>query len=339
MILGFLIVGCSSSNVTTLPTAQQNPNQAVPTTSTQMALPPTAAETSGPAEAAKPSNPGGPGQAVSLTGDPTKGQTTFTQICAACHGPNGTKGIDNPGSNDGTVPVLNPIDATIANADPKVFATNMDLFVEHGSTPAGPSPATKMPAFGDTKILTAQQIADVLAYVIQVNQSPAAAGTAAPNQPVAQVTNAPGGPSQPGNTEAPETPVAETAEAGSKDVPKPSNPGGTGAAVTLTGDATKGQATFTSICAACHGPEGKQGIANPGSNDGTVPTLNPIDPGLVNVDPKIFAQQIDLFIEHGSTPEGPNPATKMPAFGDTKILTAQQIADVIAYVISLNPAK
>ncbi len=82
--------------------------------------------------------------------------------------------------------------------------------------------------------------------------------------------------------------------------------------------------------------EGKGGIANPGSEDGTVPALNPIDPTLYSKDARQFAQNIDLFIEHGSTPEGKNPPFKMTAFGAQRTLTQQQIADVIAYVIGLN---
>ncbi len=120
------------------------------------------------------------------------------------------------------------------------------------------------------------------------------------------------------------------------EVPEPSNPGGPGEAVNLTGDATAGATVFQQHCQVCHGPEGKGGVANPGSTDGTVPPLNPIDPGLVNSDAKIFAKNIDLFIEHGSKPEGDNPSKLMTAFGDQKVLTPQQIADVIAYVISLN---
>jgi Cytochrome c len=65
---------------------------------------------------------------------------------------------------------LNSIDATIANQDPKVFAYNIDLFVEHGSTPDGPNPALKMTTWGDTKGLTPQQIADVIAYVMSLNK-------------------------------------------------------------------------------------------------------------------------------------------------------------------------
>jgi mono/diheme cytochrome c family protein len=60
---------------------------------------------------------------------------------------------------------------------------------------------------------------------------------------------------------------------------------------------------------------------------------------MISKDLKVFAYNIDLFVEHGSTAEGPNPKEKMPAWGDTKKLTPQQIADVIAYLISLNSGK
>lgn len=126
------------------------------------------------AEAAKPSNGGGPGQAVSLTGDATKGAQVFTDNCTQCHGDQGKGGIQNPGSKDGTVPPLNPIDTSMVSADYKTFATNIDLFLEHGSTPEpakqGDTPALAMKPFGDQKLLTPQQIADVIAYVISLNK-------------------------------------------------------------------------------------------------------------------------------------------------------------------------
>ncbi len=93
---------------------------------------------------------------------------------------------------------------------------------------------------------------------------------------------------------------------------------------------------FTDNCEKCHGKEGAKGIDNPGSTDGTVPNLNPIDPGFSTKDPKQFAAQIDAFIEHGSTPDGPSPKNVMDSWGDSGKLTPQQIADVIAYVMSLN---
>jgi len=82
----------------------------------------------------------------------------------------GTQGVENPGSADGTVPVLNPIDPAIKNTDPKTFALNLDVILQNGSTPGGTSPKLSMPAFGLTNFLTQQQIADVIAYVISLNK-------------------------------------------------------------------------------------------------------------------------------------------------------------------------
>ena len=106
--------------------------------------------------------------------------------------------------------------------------------------------------------------------------------------------------------------------------------------MSLTGDATTGAEIFQANCVPCHGPEGTQGVPNAGTDDGSVPTLNPIDPALVNADRGTFAYNLDLFIQHGSTPSGPNPSISMPAWGDSGVLAQQQIADVIAYLISLN---
>ena len=84
--------------------------------------------------------------------------------------------------------------------------------------------------------------------------------------------------------------------------------------------------------------EWQGGVANPGSDDGTVPPLNPIDETLISADPQVYAYNLDLFIEHGSTPEGTNPEQICPRGATRASSTPQQIADVIAYVMSLNPA-
>ena len=136
----------------------------------------------------------------------------------------------------------------------------------------------------------------------------------------------------PGPTEA----ATATAAASNPEIARPSNPGGPGPALGLTGDATAGKAVFEANCVKCHAAEGKGGIANPGSDDGTVPPLNPIDSTLVSSEYKTFAYNLDLFIEHGSTPSGASPILTMPNWGDSGKLQPQQIADVIAYVISLN---
>jgi len=216
-------------------------------------------------------------------------------------------GVTNPGSDDGTIPPLNPIDETLIDKDPKVYATNLDLFIEHGSMPAGPNPKEKMAAWGDDKTLTPQQIADVIAYVIGLNP----AATTAP----------------------PATAVPEQAAV---EVARPSNPGGPGPALALAGSATAGETVFVDSCQKCHGEKGAGGVANPGSDDATIPPLNPIDETLIDKDPKVYATNLDLFIEHGSMPAGANPKEKMAAWGDDKTMTPQQIADVIAYVMGLN---
>jgi mono/diheme cytochrome c family protein len=112
--------------------------------------------------------------------------------------------------------------------------------------------------------------------------------------------------------------------------------GKAGSALSLGGDAQRGLEVFKSSCASCHGDQGQGGIANPGSEDGTVPALIPIDPEFVSSDRAAFARNIDKIIEHGSKPEGKNPELAMPAYGDEKKLTPQQIADVIAYIIVKN---
>lgn len=120
-------------------------------------------------------------------------------------------------------------------------------------------------------------------------------------------------------------------------VPRPSNPGDTGEAINLTGDFASGEQLFSVNCSVCHGEKGIGGVENSGSLDGTVPSLNPVDPLLVDQNIQVFKTNLDLFIQNGSTPEGTNPVFSMPAWGKSDVLSQQQIADVIAYIISLNP--
>jgi len=149
-----------------------------PATPTQLATLPTLApeaDTPGPGEpvaldVARPSNPGGPGPAIDLQGNINNGKEIFVANCQICHGEEGKGGLPNPGTTDETVPPLNPIDSTLVNADYKTFATNLDLFLEHGSVPEGPEPVRNMPAWGDRGALTPQEIADVIAYLISLNK-------------------------------------------------------------------------------------------------------------------------------------------------------------------------
>jgi ubiquinol-cytochrome c reductase cytochrome b subunit len=110
----------------------------------------------------------------------------------------------------------------------------------------------------------------------------------------------------------------------------------TGLAADIIGSAERGALLFKMECAACHGPAGTDKVPNPGSADGTVPPLNPIDRELFSKNPKQFAENIDRFIQHGSVPEGPNPKLHMLPFGDSNSLTQQQIANAEAYILKLN---
>ena len=110
-----------------------------------------------------------PGQAVYIIGSYERGSLLFKMECALCHGPDGTGRVPNPGSDDGTVPRLNPIDRELFSKDPKEFAENIDKFIQHGSTPDGPDPQLRMPPFGDSNSLTQQQIANAEAYVLHLN--------------------------------------------------------------------------------------------------------------------------------------------------------------------------
>ncbi len=110
-----------------------------------------------------------PGQAAYIIGSARHGAELFKKNCSPCHGPVGKTNVPNPGSDDGKVPDLNPIDRDIFNADAQIFAENIDRYIQHGSVPAGPSPVIRMAAFGDTTTLTQQEISNIEAYVLDLN--------------------------------------------------------------------------------------------------------------------------------------------------------------------------
>ena len=112
---------------------------------------------------------GPPGPAASMIGNVRHGGDLFAGTCRSCHGEAGEGGVRNPGSADGTVPALDPIDPMLADADPRVFAGNIDRFIQHGSTPTGPAPSLSMQAFGDSHTLTQEEIANIEAYVLSLN--------------------------------------------------------------------------------------------------------------------------------------------------------------------------
>jgi mono/diheme cytochrome c family protein len=234
-------------------------------------------------------------------GDAALGVPIFEQHCSACHGIEGQGGIG---------PTLRNNQFIQTGGDQAIFTT-----VANGR------PGTQMPAWlqANGGPLVDAQINNVIAYLHLLQ------GVAPVPSPTPEPEEA---------TETPVPPGAPTPEPA-----RPSNPGNPGPAASLAGDAARGKAEFGHYCSICHGPEGVQGYPNLGSEDGTVPELNPIDPTIANPDPKVFAANVDLFIEHGSVPDGPNPSLLMPSFGDQKMLTDQQIADIIAYIIQLNSGK
>lgn len=110
----------------------------------------------------------------------------------------------------------------------------------------------------------------------------------------------------------------------------------TGPAAGFVGNVAHGALLFQQDCESCHGTDGKGGVSNPGSDSGFVPALNPIERKLFSKDPQTFADNIDRYIQHGSTPSGNNPALRMFDYGNSYTLTQQQIANIEAYILSLN---
>lgn len=219
--------------------------------------------------------------------------------CSPCHGNQG-QGVDAP-------PLRNS-EYILSGGDQNVFDT-----IARGRT------ETEMPAWliQNGGSMSESQISDVLAYLHTLQDVPSV-------------------PPSPLDEEQEPTPTPLPPNAPTPEPARPSNPGEAGQAASMAGDIGNGQEYFGLYCSACHGPEGVQGIPNPGSDDGSVPVLNPIDSTIVDPSADIFAVNVDLFIEHGSVPEGEVPRLVMPSFGDSHMLSQEQIADLIAYIMSLN---
>ena len=131
----------------------------------------------------------------------------------------------------------------------------------------------------------------------------------------------------------------ETRNQQSKQIKSASQEKRPGQAAYIIGNARHGGDIFKEKCESCHGPQGTDKIPNPGSDDKFVPALNPIDSELFSENPERFAEKIDMFIQYGSMPSGPNPQFLMLAFGDDHTLTQQQIANIEAYILQLNGVK
>ena len=112
---------------------------------------------------------GPPAEAATLFGKWKAGKVLFEKRCASCHGPRGTGKVKNPGSDDGTVPPLQPIDPALAGNAASAFVANIDRIIQHGSIPDGPDPVLFMPNWGDSGTLSQKEIADVEAYILRLN--------------------------------------------------------------------------------------------------------------------------------------------------------------------------
>ena len=216
--------------------------------------------------------------------------------CAGCHAINGIGGVIGPHLSD----------------EANRRRTHEWLSVQI-KNPKAHFPETIMPSFNK---LTDRQVNDLIDYLLDLKSAgiPKSLSTLAQTAPVIN-------PASP-------APVLESTSSASKKL--------TGAAANIIGSAEQGGLLFATQCAGCHGPKGTGNIPNPGSNEGSVPGLNPIGRELFSKDPQGFANEIDRFIQHGSTPPGKEPSLRMPAFGDSSSLTQQQVSNIEAYILKLN---
>ena len=110
----------------------------------------------------------------------------------------------------------------------------------------------------------------------------------------------------------------------------------TGPAADMIGNVAHGTLLFQRDCESCHGTNGKGGVPNPGSLNGQVPPLNPINKNLFSNNPQTFTDNIDRIIQNGSIPKGPDPQLHMEDYGNSHALTQQEIANIEAYILNLN---
>lgn len=109
------------------------------------------------------------GPAADMIGNVAHGALLFQRDCESCHGTNGKGGIPNPGSLSGQVPPLNPINNNLFSKNSQTFADNIDKIIQHGSITRGPNPQLHMEDYGDSRALTQQEIANIEAYILNLN--------------------------------------------------------------------------------------------------------------------------------------------------------------------------
>lgn len=232
----------------------------------------------------------------------TAGRKLFaTKGCSGCHQVDGKGGTTGPQLSG----------PTLAGRSAQWLTTQI-------RNPKTHFPGTVMPAFDQ---LSDRQVEQLVAYLQSVTTG------GGPSGPQASASAAGG--SNPAAGGAGQVATGGTAAgSGKKRLP--------GEAATLIGNPPHGAELFRQQCRSCHGSKGRSPAPNPGSRAGQVPPLNPIAKQLYSDDPATFARQIDVYLQHGAVPKGPNPALRMPAFGDSRTLSQEEIAEVEAYLLSLN---
>jgi ubiquinol-cytochrome c reductase cytochrome b subunit len=242
------------------------------------------------------SSPGDPSAQI-LTAAKRGSQLVNSLGCIACHRVNGQGGTLGP-----------ELTGAILKGKSRPW------LITQIRNPKAHFPNSIMPAFSS---LTNQQVNEVVDFLLSLTQreKQLSLGSAVPGRPVSPHPVAPSGPSR----------VAVTGPQGPP-----------GPASFVIGNVELGEYLFKQNCEQCHGVGGKDKVPNPGSTDGTVPPLNPIDSTLSNKNAQTFINNIDPYIQHGSIPAGLNPVLHMLPFGDSKSLTQQMITNVEAYVLHLN---
>jgi mono/diheme cytochrome c family protein len=105
--------------------------------------------------AASPANTG-------LPGDPARGATLYAQNCTSCHGVNLEGGIG---------PALNPIEKLPGVTNPLDPNFLIDIITNGRKHQPNDPKQTDMPPKGGNPNLTAQDVRDLAAYIIQQNQT------------------------------------------------------------------------------------------------------------------------------------------------------------------------
>jgi ubiquinol-cytochrome c reductase cytochrome b subunit len=216
--------------------------------------------------------------------------------CAICHSINGVGGTIGPDLSHETAK-----------------GRTAQWIVSQIKNPKVNNPASVMPV---NVSLTDSQITALSSYLLNVDQgSPVSAGTTKinPSKNPNQTSNS----SEAGVNLQNQHPIS-------------------GLASSYIGNPAHGEILYRQTCEGCHGPNGVGKVPNPGSDGGSVPGLNPISRKIYNLNSTAFIDQIDPIIQNGSVPAGLNPALKMPDFGKSNTLTQQQIAQIEAYILSIN---